>query len=209
MSTEITKDIICPQCGESQKYKLYSSINADDNPELKKLILEETLFDWRCKRCNYFANMAYPFIYTQPSKSYILCFSPVGSTGTVAPGGAVENFIKRSVKNLPEMKEKILTFDNGFDDVAMELVKSALCDIIKGSYKVARLHAYFSRENDGELEFAIFLPGKKDPVYHSTKIDVYKQSQEVLRALNFSEPDGFAKVDAKMARTILRDYQED
>ena len=28
MSTEITKDIVCPQCGESQKYRLYAGINA-------------------------------------------------------------------------------------------------------------------------------------------------------------------------------------
>ena len=46
---------------------------------------------------------------------------------------------------LAELKEKILTFDAGYDDVAVELVKNALCGIIKNTYQVSRVHAYFSR----------------------------------------------------------------
>ncbi len=209
MSTEIMKDIICPQCGESQKYRLYASINAKENPEFKQKILEETLFDWRCKRCNYFAAMAYPFIYTDPAAGYVISTAPLGTNGAVEPTDAVRDFVKRSVKNLAELKEKILTFDAGFDDVAVELVKNALCGIIKNTYQVNRVHAYFSRfnEQDGEMEFAIFLPRKTEPVYHSTKLDVYKQSQEVLRALDFVDPNGFIRVDSKLARQIIEDYQ--
>ena len=160
MSTEITKDIICPQCGEPQKYRLFAGVNAQDNPELKEKILEETLFDWRCQRCNYFAAMAYPFLYTDPEKKLLVCVTPAGSKSNVQPSPAVEEFTKRQVKNLAELKEKILIFDGGYDDVAVELVKNALCTIIKDSYKVNRVHAYFSRVNQDEMEFAIFLPRK-------------------------------------------------
>lgn len=209
MSTEIVKDIICPQCGESQKYRLYASVNAVENPEFKQRILEETLFDWRCKRCNYFAAMAYPFIFTDPVAGYVISTAPMGTNGEIEPTDAVRDYVKRSVKNLAELKEKILTFDAGYDDVAVELVKNALCDIIKNTYNVSRVHAYFSRinERDGEMEFAIFLPRKTEPVYHSTKLEVYRQSQEVLRALDFVDPEGFIRVDAKLARQIIEEYQ--
>ncbi len=206
MSTEIMKDIICPQCGEAQKYRLYTGINGTDNPDLKQQIMNEELFNWRCQRCNYLADMAYPFIYTDNEKRYIICLSPMG-TDNIEPPSTFENYVKRTVKNLSELKEKILMFDQSFDDVAMELVKNALCGILKQTYKVNRIHAYFSRENEGELEFAIYLPGKSEAVYHSTREDVYEQSQEVLRALNYTEPKGFLKVDAKLARKILEDYQ--
>lgn len=208
MSTEITKDIICPQCGEPQKYRLFAGVNAQDNPELKEKILEETLFDWRCQRCNYFAAMAYPFLYTDPEKKLLVCVTPAGSKPNVQPSPAVEEFTKRQVKNLAELKEKILIFDGGYDDVAVELVKNALCTIIKDSYKVNRVHAYFSRVNQDEMEFAIFLPRKAEPVYHSTKLDVYKQSQEVLRTLDFVDPPGFVVADAKLARKIIEEYQD-
>lgn len=207
MSTEIIKDIICPQCGESQKYKLYASVNARENPELKQRVLEETLFDWRCKRCSYFAAMAYPFLYTDPDAGCVICVVPAGSGSIAEPTEEIKNFTKRIVKNLAELKEKILIFDAGYDDVAVELVKNALCAIIKNTYQAKRVHAYFSRVNNGEMEFAIFLPRKPEPVYHSTKLDVYKQSQEVLRALDFVDPAGFSKVDAKLARKIIEEYQ--
>ena len=135
--------------------------------------------------------------------------APTGTNGDVEPTEAVKDYVKRSVKNLAELKEKILIFDAGYDDVAVELVKNALCEIIKSSYKVDRVHAYFSRVNDreGEMEFAIFLPKKTEPVYHSTKLEVYKQSQEVLRALDFVDPEGFLRVNPRLAREIITEYQ--
>ncbi len=105
------------------------------------------------------------------------------------------------------MKEKILIFDGKLDDVAVELVKNALCTIIKRSYNNTRLHAYFSRMEDEKLEFAIYLPRQPEPVYHSTRIEVYAQSQEVLRTLNYSDPEDFSVVDAKLAKRIIEEYQ--
>ena len=207
MSTEIVKDIICPQCGEPQKYRLYASINAKENPELKRRILDETLFDWRCNRCNYFAAMAHSFLYTDPEAGYVVCVAPGGEAASMEPTPEVQSFTKRRVKNLAELKEKILILDAGFDDVAVELVKNALCTIIQRTYRVERLHAYFSRINGEEMEFAIFLPRKPEPVYHSTKLEVYPQSQEVLRSLDFVDPQGFVTVNAKLARQLLEEYQ--
>ena len=207
MSTEIEKDIICPQCGESQKYRLFASVNAKENPDLKRRILSETLYDWRCKRCNYFAAMAYSFLYTDPEAGYIVCVTPAGEANTMEPTQEIQSYTKRMVKNLAELKEKILIFDIGYDDVAVELVKSALCTITAKTYQVNRVHAYFSRINGEEMEFAVFLPRKAEPVYHSTKLEVYRQSQEVLRSLDFVDPKGFVRVDAKLAKKILQDYQ--
>ena len=207
MSTEIEKDIICPQCGESQKYRMYAGINARENPELKRRVLSETLYDWRCKRCNYFAAMAYPFLYTDPEAGYVVCVTPAGESRSTEPTPEIQGFTKRTVKNLAELKEKILIFDAGFDDVAVELVKNALCTIIARTYQVNRVHAYFSRINEGEMEFAVFLPRQAEPVYHSTKLEVYSQSQEVLRSLDYVDPAGFSRVDSRLARKLLQDYQ--
>lgn len=207
MSTEIMKDIICPQCGVSQKFLLTTGINARENPELKQRALEETIFDWRCQRCNYFAAMAYPFLYMDPDARYVVCVTPGGSGQPAEPTETVKDFVKRRVKNLAELKEKTLIFDNGLDDVAVEVVKNALCTIIKNKYEAKRVHAYFSRIQENDMEFAVFVPGQPEPVYHSTRMEVYQQSQEVLRALNFVDPPGFATIDAKLARDILEQYQ--
>lgn len=207
MSTEIIKDIICPQCGESQKYRLYASINAKDNPELKQAVLDETLFDWRCQRCSYFAAMAYPFVYLDNRAKYAICLTPGGSGRAVEATGPLRGYAKRRVKNLAELKEKILIFDSGLDDVAVELVKNALCTIICRSYNNARLHAYFSKMEGEKLDFGIFLPRQPDPAYHSTRVEVYGQSQEVLRTLDYTDPEDFSVVDARLAKRLIEEYQ--
>ena len=205
---ELTKDIICPHCGEHQKYRLWTGVNGSTHPEIKRLVLEETLFDWRCRKCNYFAEMTYPFVYSDPDAGYVICLELVADTNVVVPVEQMRSFRKRMVKNPAEMKEKILIFDSGYDDVAMELVKSALCDIVRKIYGAKRVHAYFCRENEGELEFAIFLPGKDDAVYHSTKTEVYQQSKDLVASMNYKLPKDFVWVDAKMAREILATYQK-
>ena len=183
------------------------SVNAEENPELRRDILRESIFDWECRHCGYTAQMAYPMIYHDPMNAFMICLRPSGAVSGAEPIPAVRALKKRSVKNPQELKEKILIFDLGYDDVAVELVKNALCTIIARTYQVNRVHAYFSRINEGEMEFAVFLPRKQEPVYHSTKLEVYRQSQEVLRSLDFVDPPGFARVDSKLARKLLQDYQ--
>ena len=163
MSTEITKDIVCPQCGESQKYRLYAGINAQENPELKQRILDETLFDWRCQRCNYFAAMAYPFLYTDPQGKYVVCVTPAVSKNTAQPTPRGQGLYQAPGEKPGGAQGEDPHPDGGYDDVAVELVKNALCSIVKNSYKVNRVHAYFSRVNQEEMEFAIFLPRKPSP----------------------------------------------
>ena len=161
MSTEIEKDIICPQCGESQKYRLYASINAKENPELKRRVMDETLFDWRCKRCNYFAAMAYSFLYTDPEAGYVVCVTPAGEGRTTEPTQEIQSFTKRAVKNLAELKEKILIFDIGYDDVAVELVKNALCTIVAKTYQVQRVTPILAGSTGKRWNLPCSCPGKR------------------------------------------------
>ena len=142
-----------------------------------------------------------------PEAGYVVCVTPGGGGSAAEPTPPVEKFVKRRVKNLAELKEKLLVFDSRLDDVAVEVVKNALCTIIKNKYEANRVHAYFSQVEGNDMRFAIFVPGKPEPVYHSTRMEVYQQAQEVLRTLDFVDPPGFATIDARLARRIIEQYQ--
>ncbi len=86
-------------------------------------------------------------------------------------------------------------------------MKNALCSIIKRGYDNARLHAYYSKTDGEKLEFAIFIPHRLEPVYHSTRVEVYEQSLEVLRTLDYKDSEGFATVDARLAKRMIEAYQ--
>lgn len=210
MSTSVTKEIACPQCGSAQSLTLYSGINVSDNPELKEKILNESLFDYRCPRCGYGAQMAYPLVYHDPKNGYMIALYRTNTKGNkVEAPQSISGITKRRVKNLAELKEKILIFDAGLDDVAVEMVKNALCSIIVKTYASNKIKCYFSRKcEDESLEFAIFISGKKEPIYHATKPEVYHQSAEVLRTLNFSEPNEFLRVGSTMAQALLDEYKK-
>lgn len=209
MSTTLKKEIACPHCGETDILTIVSGINCRENPEYKSKILDETFFDWTCKHCGYYAQMSYPMVYHDPREGYMIALYRTNTKGNkVEAGASISNLVKRRVKNLAELKEKIMIFDAGLDDVAIELNKNALCSIIRKSYGTGKIKAYFSRIcPDGSIEFAIFIGDRKEPLYHATKKEVYDQSAEVLRSLNFSEPNEFLRVGPTLAEKILEKYK--
>ena len=160
MSTKIQKDIVCPACGQTQKLEMYTSVNAEENPELRRDILRESMFDWECLHCGYTAQMAYPMIYHDPMNAFMICLRPSGAVSGAEPIPAVRALKKRSCAATEE-----------------------------------------------ELRFALFVKGRQEPVYQTTKMAVYRQSQEVLRTLDYKSPDDFAVVNSKLAQSLLDEYK--
>ena len=158
MSTKIQKDIVCPACGQTQKLEMYTSVNAEENPELRRDILRESIFDWECRHCGYTAQMAYPMIYHDPMNAFMICLRPSGAVSGAEPIPAVRALKKRSVKNPQELKEKILIFEAGLDDAAVELVKNAIVTVVRKNLD-GNVHAYFCAATEEELRFALFVKG--------------------------------------------------
>lgn len=210
MSTSVTKSVSCPNCAVPHDMEIYTSINVLDNPELKDRILNEDLFDFRCERCGYTCQITYPLVYHDPTLGFMVVLYSQGQSGNTAePPSSLRNVVKRRVDSLARLKEKILIFDSGFNDVAIELVKNALWGIITKTYQNTDVDCYFSKkEVDGSLEFAIFLAGNDQPVYHTIKGEVYEQSAEVLRSLNFTEENDFLEVNRQLAESLLAEYKE-
>ena len=118
----------------------------------------------------------------------------------------MKDLIKRSVKNPQELKEKILLFEAGLDGAAIELVKNAIVSVIRKSFD-GNVHAYFCAAEDEELKFALFVKGRQEPIYQKTQMAVYRQSQEVLRTLDYKDEDDFAVVNSKLAQRLLDRYK--
>ena len=178
----------------------------DEIPELRRDILRESMFDWECRHCGYTAQMAYPMIYHDPMNAFMICLRPSGAVSGAEPIPAVRALKKRSVKNPQELKEKILIFEAGLDDAAVELVKNAIVTVVRKNLD-GNVHAYFCAATEEELRFALFVKGRQEPVYQTTKMAVYRQSQEVLRTLDYKSPDDFAVVNSKLAQSLLDEYK--
>ena len=119
----------CSKCGEKSRIKIYRSINISEDPELKEKIRNGSLFVWECPHCHQ-ANLAkYECLYHDPENRIMVWLVPSGnfsesqmqaiSNHTKAMGG----YRLRMVGDVGAMMEKILIFDEGLDDMAIEMCK--------------------------------------------------------------------------------------
>jgi hypothetical protein len=214
MSTQMNKDVSCPHCGAAVKTQMYPGIGAEENPELRAIVLDETLFDWKCPACGYEAQLVYPCLYHDKNLNYMVYVVPNGNDCAVASVDVEKEFPqfagmgKRVVSSLAGLKEKILIFEAGLDDLAVELTKLALTDVAGQKHGTAVDSCWFCSmdEDAGRISFSFFLNGEQEPVVQSTRMDVYRKSLEIVE--NTGRPGGeFQAVDAGAAREVLRRYR--
>lgn len=215
MPTQMSKDIGCPKCGAASRTQMWPGICAQDDPELRARALDETLFDWKCPGCGYSAQFVYPCLYHDRDREFMIYLAPNGSGTEFQPVDVSEKFPqlaevkKRVVASPAELKEKILIFEAGLDDLAVELVKYALAGVLEEKCGKKAVHGYFSYADDGEnrIGFVFFPEGQNTPVLRKTNMDAYRKSLEIVRKLHRPGGNCFQPVDSLTARDMLEEYR--
>ncbi len=218
MSTQINKDVSCPHCGAAVKTQMWPGIDAQENPELRAHILDETLFDWKCPACGYEAQFIYPCLYHDRTLEYMIYVVPNGNDCALQSVNVGESFPqfnnmnKRVVSSLAELKEKILIYEAGLNDLAVELVKLALSDVAEKKHgrTVDAGYFYSVDKEAGRIEFSFFLEGETEAVRQGTRIDVYNKSLEIVENVGaLAAGEEFRLVDMAAAQEVLRIYREE
>lgn len=218
MSTQMNKDVSCPHCGAVIRTQMWPGISAEEAPKIRERILDETLFDWKCPCCGYEAQLVYPCLYHDKSKKFMVYVVPNGNGCELQPVDVSKTFpqfdgmTKRVVTSLAGLKEKIMIFEAGLDDLAVELVKLALSDVAASKHGKTVETGYFCAvdKEAGRIEFSLFLPGETVPVRRGTRLDVYDKSVEIVKNAGASGAGGeFLSVDSAAAQKVLRFYREE
>lgn len=214
MSTEIRKEVCCPDCGAKTTARMWSGINAEVNPNLRLSVLDESLFDWRCPQCGYEAMLAYPCLYHDKGRRFMIYILPGKPDSAKAAGiGAqfpqLRGVRKRVTGSLATLKEKILLFEDGLDDRAAELVKLLLAMVLeRGKGKRVEQGFYCSSDEAADrIGFSFFVEGEEEPVRRMTSFAAYRQALSIVQ--NLLPPDGeeFLVVNEKYARDLLYRYR--
>lgn len=216
MSTQMSKDVGCPKCGAAVRTQMWPGVCAQDNPELRAGVLEETFFDWTCPECGYAAQFVYPCLYHDRELAFMVYVAPNGSGREFQPVDVGEKFPqladvkKRVVASPAELKEKILIFEAGLDDYAVELVKYALAGVLEEKCGKKSVRGYFSfaDEENNRIGFVFFPEGESGPVTRKTSMDAYRKSLEIARERRRPEGNCFVPVDSLTARDMLEEYRE-
>lgn len=215
MSTQLSRDVGCPHCGAAVRTQMWPGVCAQENPELRQRVLDETLFDWKCPDCGYAAQFVYPCLYHDKERKFMIYIVPNGSGSEFQPVDVGEKFpglsaVKKRVVSTPaELKEKILIFEAGLNDYATELVKYALAGVLDHKYGKKPVQGYFSYadEKENSIGFTFFPEGEQQPVLRNTRLDAYRKSLEIVQAEAEREGNSFLPVDSLTARKMLDEYQ--
>ena len=204
MPQVIKKERRCIKCGKMRQINMYPQIDALESPELKEAILNEKFFDFTCSSCGLNADYAYPVLYHDREKAYMIYFT---QNQDVVNESRLPIYLKqvkkRVVSGIKELKEKILIFDGGYNDIAIEMVKSAMQKILVKKYNDEGTRIYFLRGDEASLTFAIYFSDSKDAVYQSANIKLYNQALELLENSSYKEKNEFINVDKAFAVKII------
>ena len=105
------KKYAAPDCGAKTTARMWSGINAEVNPNLRLSVLDESLFDWRCPQCGYEAMLAYPCLYHDKGRRFMIYIlpgkpDPAKAAGIGAQFPQLRGVRKRVTGSLATLKEK-------------------------------------------------------------------------------------------------------
>lgn len=179
MSINTKQNVKCPGCGQLGDITVWSSITVKDSEDLKKDLLAGKVNIFRCSVCGHTGFMPTPLLYNDEDKKLMISFSPCADDvsakkqydeicKTSKESGemkALEGYNLRFVTDYNEMLEKILIFDNGLNDKAVEIIK--LLIMMQEPEKADDRKCRFGKLDGDNMEFMV-QDFKEQQVYTSS-----------------------------------------
>ncbi|MBR2066889.1 MAG: CpXC domain-containing protein [Solobacterium sp.] len=122
------KDIeyTCPYCGKTFETRLYEAVNASEDVDLAELSRSGDIFKHLCPHCHTDFMIQNHFVYHDPSRKFMIVLSnedvPYAMREYAKPM-VEKGYRLRHCKTVRDFTEKVQIFEDGIDDVLVELAK--------------------------------------------------------------------------------------
>lgn len=116
----------CPYCGKEFDTTIYTAINADTDVDLKDRCVSGDIFHHVCPHCHHEFMIQPPLVYSDPSRKFLLWVSEHDSASAIkqlAAPLAKQGYRLRRCGTIQEFIEKLQIFEDGVDDIMVELAK--------------------------------------------------------------------------------------
>ena len=197
----------CSRCGQASPVPVYSVVNARENPELKEEVRSGRIFLWTCPVCGRPNLARYPFLYHDPELRLLLWMSDGDAaleeqmSRVVKVQEGLEDYTARMVDTPGDLIEKIVIFEAGLDDVAMEMCKY----IVRGDLgRDVELKFYSIDGADHEITMTYPENGQMQMV--QTGFNIYEDCAGIVRRNPdiVKGVDGLARVDRAWMEGFLK-----
>lgn len=217
MAERIIKSVSCPKCGKINDTPILCSINTKNDAVFRADIFNDSIFRWRCKYCGYSAYMLHPLLYNHTEKRFMVYYIPNVDRRQVVDEELEKDFpelntvCKRVVPSINAFKEKITILEQGLDDMAIELTKLAVSELVRKSTHADVRDGFFVeiQPNSNNISFQFFIGAEQKSYLQSTKMTVYNRSLEIVHE-HFKKDNmrhGFLNIDQRWAKEALQRYR--
>ncbi len=217
MAERLLKTVSCPKCGRANDTSILCSMNTANDMIFRKEIFNDSIFHWRCHYCNYTAYMLHPLLYNNTEKHFMVYYIPHVDRRQVVDENLEHDFpelktvCKRVVPTVNAFKEKILVLEQDLDDMAIELTKLAVSELVRKSTNADVRDGFFVeiQPQTNTISFQFFIGAEQKPYLQSTKMTVYNRSLEIVQ--EYFQKDklyrGFLNIDQRWAKEALQRYR--
>lgn len=226
MSRSVMVEITCPECGHAFEAPVWGSVNVTLDPELKEKVLNGELWLCICPACGSSGHLDWGTLYHDQERRYMVLYTDEEDAldkmnaeearmARMAPGlaGRTEGYRLRIVRSKRDLREKILIFDSGLDDRAVELTKRDMRTLLvmqEGfrmlDVELVLVSVEAGEEGEKRLTYLRILPGGEvaDPV--TPVVDLYSEAVARLQKIGRRKPRGrpWQIVDHAWAEELLR-----
>lgn len=173
---------------------VWQSVRAEDT-DVKEDILKHRLNIFQCDICGAQALYPEPLLYTDDEKRLMITFAPcpdekaaqemyehiLKTSKTSGELEGLEGYNLRYVTEYNVLMEKILIFDNGLNDKAIEIIK--LLILSQDAEKASSRVIHFGKREDEEIEF--FIQDTSDGMMYTSRVPM-STYDSILSALTAS-----------------------
>lgn len=218
MSEIVIKSVACPKCRQQTNTEILISADTVNEPDIRKKVMDESIFRWKCVKCGFTTRFQHPFLYNDIENKFMIYYIPGVERQKVVDQkledsySDLKNIKKRIVSDINALKEKIIIFEQGIDDKALELTKLAVSEIVSRDTGYNVYSGYYTGmdEEKGTVSFQFFVGGDKRSYIQSTRIDIYNRSAGIVKK-HFpkveSQP-GFLNIGRQWAKDSLDNYKK-
>ena len=217
MSGTFNKSVVCPKCRQPCATDIIISANTIDDRDVRDLVFSERIFRWKCPRCGFSTPYQHPFLYNDIGNRFMVYLIPkverqrVSDQAIESQYRELASIRKRVVPDINGLKEKILVFEAGLNDMALELTKLAVADVVEKETAHTAYYGYFTDidEQRNTISFQFFVGGEKRSYIQSTRLEVYKRSLDIVRKhfQNEDKQQGFLNIGRSWASSALERYK--
>lgn len=193
----------CPKCHDNFEKEVWQSINVTIDPDLKKELKDYKFFLHTCPKCGFEFVSYYNFLYHDMENQFMvsLCDDLIEmsrvidvfeeSKGELAKyGSTIKDTRVRVTTDERIFREKILLFENGFDDRIVEIYKLiTIMNAYKMSEKCGLLVETIYGIDRDSLDFALKRIGKKKDFFGNLSVKVYENIKKDYEKQIINEDD--------------------